>query len=126
MSSPTSTPEGAFAPFDFPAALLIEAVGAGYLRLGPHRLTGAVLISPWGARPWGGLDDSATPLALAGRIDVLLLGGGAELLVPPPAFREALDGAGIGIEPMPTRAAARAFNLLLGEGRRIALAALPL
>lgn len=125
MSSPTSTPETGFAPIDFAAALRVEGVGPGYIRLGPHRLTGAVLVSPWGARAWGGLEDSATPLALAGRIDVLLLGGGAELVLPPPDFSAALEAAGIGIEPMSTRAAARAFNLLLGEGRRIALAALP-
>ncbi|MFN3606674.1 MAG: MTH938/NDUFAF3 family protein, partial [Cypionkella sp.] len=43
----------------------------------------------------------------------------------PPAFIAALDQAGIGVEPMNTPAAARTYNVLLGEGRRVAAALLP-
>jgi uncharacterized protein len=43
----------------------------------------------------------------------------------PPAFIAALDGAGIGVEPMNTPAAARTYNVLLGEGRRVAACLLP-
>jgi uncharacterized protein len=67
----------------------------------------------------------ATPLALAGRIDVLLLGLGAEVAIVPRALREALEAAGIGVEPMNSPAACRTYNVLLGEGRRIAAALLP-
>lgn len=126
MSSPESTPEAAFFPLDFDAAPLIDGLGPGYFRLGSHVLRGAVLISPWGARSWGGVDDAATPLALAGQIDVLIFGAGKDIALPPRAFRESLESAGIGVEPMSTPSAARSYNLLLGEGRRVALAALPL
>ena len=103
----------------------IEGYGPGFFRLGTHVLRGACLITPWDARPWGGLEDLATPLAMAGRIDVLLLGLGAEIAPVPRAFREALEAEGIGVEPMNSPAACRTYNVLLGEGRRIAAALLP-
>ncbi|GAB1480965.1 Mth938-like domain-containing protein [Paracoccaceae bacterium] len=103
----------------------IEGYGPGFFRLGAHVLRGACLITPWDAGPWGGLEDMATPLAMAGRIDVLLLGLGAEIAPVPRAFREALEAQGIGVEPMNSPAACRTYNVLLGEGRRIAAALLP-
>lgn len=107
------------------AALAIEGYGPGFFRLGTHVLRGASLVTPWDAGPWGGLDDLAAPLALAGKIDVLLLGLGAEVAIVPRALREALEAAGIGVEPMNSPAACRTYNVLLGEGRRIAAALLP-
>lgn len=103
----------------------IEGYGPGFFRLGAHVLRGACLITPWDAGPWGGLEDLATPLAMAGRIDVLLLGLGAEITPVPRAFRDALEAQGIGVEPMNSPAACRTYNVLLGEGRRIAAALLP-
>ncbi len=86
---------------------------------------GPCLISPWEAGRWGGLEDTATPLTLAGRIDVLFVGMGAEIAHVPPAFRAALEAAGIGVEVMNSPAACRTYNVLLSEGRRIAAALLP-
>ena len=107
------------------SAQAIEGYGPDFFRVGPHALYGATLVTPWDAGSWGGLADSATPLTLAGRIDVLLLGMGAAIAPVPRAFREALEAAGIGVEPMSTPAACRTYNVLLGEGRRIAAALLP-
>ena len=107
------------------AALAIEGYGPGFFRVGAHVLRGASLITPWDAGAWGGLDDTAAPLALAGKIDVLLLGLGRDIGLVPRAFRAALEEAGIGVEPMNTPAACRTYNVLLGEGRRIAAALLP-
>jgi uncharacterized protein len=45
--------------------------------------------------------------------------------VPGPA-REALIGAGIGVEVMATPAACRTYNVLLAEGRRVAAALIAL
>jgi uncharacterized protein len=125
MSLPISTPKAVFAPLVFEKALGIDGVGPEFLRLGNHVLTGAVMISPWGAQSWGGLADTATPLSLAGQIDVLILGGGKDIQPVPPAFRKAMEEAGIGVEPMSTPIAARTYNLLMNEGRRVALVALP-
>lgn len=107
------------------AALAIESYGPGFFRVGSHVLRGASLVTPWDAGPWGGLTDLATPLAMAGKIDVLLLGMGAEVAILPRDLRDALEAVGIGVEPMNTPAACRTYNVLLGEGRRIAAALLP-
>jgi uncharacterized protein len=88
-------------------------------------LKGALLITPWDAGPWGGFADSAAPLSLAGRIDVLFVGTGSTIAHAPAAFRAALEEAGIGVEVMASPPACRTYNVLLSEGRRIALAVLP-
>lgn len=106
-------------------ALAIESYGPGFFRVGTHVLRGACLVTPWDAGPWGGMADSAAPLALLGRIDVLLVGTGAEISHAAPAFRAALEEAGIGVEVMSSPAACRTYNVLLGEGRRIAACLLP-
>ncbi len=103
----------------------VDGYGPGFFRVGGHVLRGACLITPWDAGPWDGLEDCATPLSLAGRIDVLLLGMGAEIAHAPQVFRAALEEAGIGVEVMNSPAACRTYNVLLGEGRRIAAALLP-
>jgi uncharacterized protein len=107
------------------AALPVEGYGPGFFRIGGRVLRGACLITPWDAGPWGGFADTAGPLSLAGRIDVLFAGTGAEIAHVPAAFRAALEAAGIGVEPMASPAACRTYNVLLSEGRRVALALLP-
>ncbi|GAB2610226.1 Mth938-like domain-containing protein [Novilysobacter erysipheiresistens] len=57
---------------------------------------------------------------LALQPEVLLLGSGAGQVFPPPAVMAACMGRGIGIEVMSNDAAARTFNVLAGEGRRVA------
>lgn len=107
------------------AALAIEGYGPGFFRVGQHVLQGAVLVTPWDAGAWGGLADTNAPLTLAGRVDVLLLGLGRDIAAVPPAFTAALEAAGMGVEPMSSPAAARTYNVLLGEGRRVAACLLP-
>ena len=43
----------------------------------------------------------------------------------PTELRDRLEEAGVGVEVMASPAAARTYNVLLSEGRRIALAMLP-
>lgn len=107
------------------SAKAIEGYGPGFFRVAGHVLRGACLITPWDAGPWGGFDDTATPLTLVDRIDVLFVGTGTCLSHLPPAFREALEAKGIGVEPMASPTACRTYNVLLGEGRRVAVALLP-
>ncbi|MEO6298522.1 MAG: Mth938-like domain-containing protein [Paracoccaceae bacterium] len=106
-------------------ALAIEGYGPGFFRVGTHVLRGACFVTPWDAGPWGGMTDVATPLSLLGRIDVLLVGTGAEIAHVPVPFRDALEAEGIGVEVMNSPAAARTYNVLLGEGRRVAACLLP-
>jgi len=109
----------------YDSAQAFEGYGPGFFRVGGHVLRGACLVTPWDAGPWGGLTDWQGPASLSGKIDVLLLGMGAEIAHPPAAFRQAIEDAGIGVEVMSSPAAARTYNVLLGEGRRIAAALLP-
>ena len=57
---------------------------------------------------------------LALQPEVLLLGSGAGQVFPTAAVMAACLGRGIGIEVMGNDAAARTFNVLAGEGRRVA------
>lgn len=106
-------------------AKAIEGYGPGFFRVAGHIFRGACLITPWDAGPWGGFEDTAAPLSLADRIDVLFVGTGAGIAHVPAAFRAALEGQGIGVEVMASPTAARTYNVLLGEGRRVAVALLP-
>ena len=105
--------------------LTVESYGPGYFRIAGQLHQGPVLLHERQAQPWGGPDDLAPVLALAGQIDLLVLGTGSEMAHPPAGLARALQAAGIGIEPSATPVALRTHALLLADGRRIALAALP-
>ncbi|MEI4470730.1 Mth938-like domain-containing protein [Frigidibacter sp. MR17.24] len=109
----------------FNGAVAIEGYGPGFWRVGGEVIAGPVLVGAEGARGWGGYGDAATLLSLAGQVDVLLIGTGPEMAYLPKALREALEAAGLGIEPMGSAAAARTYNVLVSEGRRVAAALLP-
>lgn len=109
----------------FSDAQPVDGYGPGFFRIGGQVWQGPVLTGPAGTALWTGPDDPAPLLALADQIDVLFLGTGAETAHPPKALRAALEEAGIGVEAMASPAACRTYNVLLSEGRRIALAALP-
>lgn len=68
----------------------------------------------------------AAALALDPPPEFLLLGTGPSLVRPPLAFVRALEGQGIGVEAMDSRAAARTWAVLRAEERWIAAALLPL
>lgn len=85
--------------------------------------SGGVLLTPEWWRPWGGaLDPVELEPALAITPEFLILGTGATLVRPPRDLAATLDARGIGIEPMDSRAAARAWAVLRAEGRWIAAA----
>ncbi|HEY3950613.1 Mth938-like domain-containing protein [Phenylobacterium sp.] len=113
----------------------IEAYGDGGFRLSSEqgadaRHEGSLLIVADQARAWGvtALAEltvaSLAPVFEAGRAEVefLLLGVGARNAQPPRAVRDALAAAGLGLEFMDTPAAARLYNVLTSEGRRLACA----
>ena len=103
----------------------VDGYGPGFFRIGGKVHEGAVLTGPRGTGGWGGYEDSAPLLALAEHVDVLFIGTGAEIALLDRPLRDALESAGLGVEVMSSPAAARTYNVLLGEGRRVALAMLP-
>ena len=112
-------------PVAFDKAQPIEGYGPDFYRLGGTAHPAPVLISAAGAAPWGGYDDPAPLLALAGTVDVLFVGTGAQIAPLPAAFRRTLEDAGLAVEIMASAPACRTYNVLLSEGRRIAVALLP-
>lgn len=109
----------------FAQATPIDGYGPGFFRVGGQVVEGAICVTAQGARGWGGLADAEALLALAGRIDVILVGTGSEIGHIPAPLRAALEEAGMGVETMSSPAACRTFNVLLSEGRRVAAAVLP-
>lgn len=109
----------------FGTARPIDGYGPGFFRVGGAVLRGAVLVTAGGARLWGGCEDIGPLAALAGEVDVVLLGTGATLLRAPADLEVRLAAVGIALEPMSSPAAARTYNVLLAEGRRVAAALLP-
>ncbi len=62
-------------------------------------------------------------IAAAETTDILLLGCGARIEMVPKALREMMkERAGIVIDAMDTGAAARTYNVLMAEERRVAAA----
>ena len=103
----------------------VDGYGPGFFRVGGQVFQGPIGVFPAGILPWGGYDDTETLLAQAESIDVIFVGTGADIAHVPAAFRTALEDAGVGVEAMASPAACRTYNVLLSEGRRVALALLP-
>ena len=107
----------------------IDAYGGGGFRVSGQWREGSLLILDDQPRAWsaGSLaeltpDDFADVLAARDIVEFVLLGTGAVQALPPRPVRDALRAAGIGLEFMSTEAAARTYNVLASEGRRLAAA----
>jgi uncharacterized protein len=112
------------------AGPIVTGFGQGGFKLGEvhHR---AVLLTvdaavPWSPPPLGELTVDALGLLIAARPEFILLGAGPSLRRPSSELVRALDALGLGLEVMDSRAAARAWGVLRGEGRQVAAALYPL
>ena len=109
---------------------MVQGFGAGGFRVDGvvHR---AVLLTVASATPWTPPSladltvDELEPL-IAVRPEFILIGTGAALVRPPVTLTRTLEARDIGLEPMDSRAAARAWGVLRGEGRVVAAALYPL
>ncbi|MDJ1157122.1 MTH938/NDUFAF3 family protein [Chelatococcus sp. SYSU_G07232] len=107
----------------------IDAYGNGGFRFAEMSHRGSMLALPSGMKAWAATDgraltraDLADVLAEAAMIELLLVGTGEDLVPLSEPLRWSLREAGIAFEVMPTGAAARTYNVLLAEGRRVAAA----
>ena len=82
------------------------------------------LVEGWRPRAIAELEAADMDAVLALEPALVLLGSGASLRFPAPAVLARCLTRGIGIEVMDNAAAARTFNLLAGEGRRVVVALL--
>jgi uncharacterized protein len=108
---------------------VINAYGDGGFRIGGVRHEGSVLVFPSVTLAWDvsrfedvTAESLAPVMAQDPAVDILLLGCGSSIRFVPAALRDPLREAGVVIEVMDTGAAARTFNVLFAEERRIAAA----
>lgn len=113
-------------PTQFGGAAAVDGYGAGFFRVAGQVIHGPVLVTAAGPVAWGGLQDRAPLLALAGQVDVLFIGMGAEVAHAPADLVAALRDSGVAVEAMASPTAARTYNVTLSEGRRVACALLVL
>ncbi|TFL19867.1 Mth938-like domain-containing protein [Jannaschia formosa] len=109
----------------FDAARPFDGYGPGFFRVGGEVVEGALILHATALTPWGGYRDATALVALSDKVDVVLVGTGAEIAHVPGDLRVAVEEAGMGLEVMNTPAACRTYNVLVGEGRRVAAAVLP-
>jgi uncharacterized protein len=108
----------------------IDSYGAGGFRLSGAWHAGSLLIVGDEPRSWSVTRladvsrETLAPVFEAGRAEVefLLLGTGETNGLPPKDMRQSLLAAGMGFEFMDTPSAARLYNVLTSEGRRLAAA----
>ncbi len=113
----------------------ITGYGDGYVEINRVRFAHPVIFGPEGEiSRWPAVSHQqidAAALAQAGRLgtsplpEVLLIGTGAHQHFLSAALLRPLLQSGVGVEMMDTQAAARTYNILMAEGRRVVIALIP-
>ena len=80
------------------------------------------LVEDWPLRDITTLSVADLDRMLALKPELIVLGSGATQAFPPPATLAACLQRGVGLEAMTNSAAARTYNVLAGEGRRVVAA----
>ena len=104
----------------------IHHVESGAIKVGDRlvrdniAVTADEIIRDWQASVIAELtEDDFEPL-IASEPEMILLGTGTRPVFPPRELVFSLARRGIGLEAMDTAAACRTFNILIGDGRRVA------
>ncbi len=74
----------------YDSAQPVDGYGPGFFRVAGDVIQGGILLTEDTVKSWSGPDDLAPLLAMAGRIDVLLFGTGAEPGPPARSFSRSL------------------------------------
>ncbi|NNM72148.1 MTH938/NDUFAF3 family protein [Enterovirga aerilata] len=107
----------------------IDSYGQGGFRFAGMSHKGSILALPSGIVAWRVASareltpaDLEPALSEVPRIDFLLVGTGLEIVPLPPELRRPFREAGISVDAMQTGAAARTYNVLVAENRRVGAA----
>lgn len=108
------------------AKLVIRSVSGTAIRVNDTDYAESILLTPddqltiWSDKPIANLTDADFDPVFDTKPEIVLLGTGASNVFPPRELTFAFARKGIGLEVMDTPAAARTFNVLANEGRRVA------
>lgn len=75
---------------------------------------------PWGCDGFAALTEADFTRLVELKPEIVIVGTGPQQHFPHPSLLQALMTRGIGFEVMSTAAACRTYNILAGEGRRVA------
>lgn len=108
---------------------ILQGYGNGGFKVNGEVVKGNLLLLPSGVFPWPITTietltvESFQPLLQAKMgVDILLVGCGKKMAPLPAALKQQLKNYGIAVEVMDTGAACRTYNVLLSEGRNVAVA----
>lgn len=116
---------------ELPGTLTIQSVAADGIRIRDQvwsqtvALTPEEIIDDWMHKPLADLKEDDFSILLEHSPELVLIGTGAVSEFAPRDLMFAFARRGIGFEVMDTAAAARTFNVLAGEGRRVAAVLIP-
>lgn len=116
---------------ELPGTLTVRNVDEAGIRINDQVWTGAVAMTPtevigeWTSAAIADLVAGDFEKLLEHSPELVLLGTGSESHFAPRELMFAFARRGIGLEVMDTAAAARTFNVLAGEGRRVAAVLYP-
>jgi len=108
------------------ASLTIRSVSDGRICIGENSydhsiaLTASTIIGEWSKTAVHELNESDFDELLDADPEVIIVGTGEINIFPPRELVFAMARRGIGLEVMDTTAAARTFNVLVGEDRQVA------
>ena len=110
---------------EVPTAVMIRRVSAQGIQIGDElhtdtlALTTESVIGTWSDKPVKDLQPEDFDALLATDPELILLGTGQRIEFAPREIVFCLARRQVGLEVMDTPAAARTFNVLAGEGRRV-------
>jgi len=115
---------------------LISHYGVGDIGVSGKSYTGSLIITPdqlaadWYSGKVADLTlsdfDPLFALQEHGKTEIIVLGTGTEHVFPPMRLMAELQGKGMALEVMNTRAACRTYSVLVSEQRPVAAALLPI
>ncbi len=114
------------------ASLTIRSVSVAGIRVDDRYWSEAIALTPeqyidsWQSVPLADLTEDDFSTLLEHGPELVIIGTGAKSVFPPRELMFAFARLGVGLELMDTAAAARTFNVLAGEGRRVAAILYPL
>ena len=108
------------------ASLTIRSVSDGVIRIGEDAYDQTIamtlnnVIDDWPEKSIADLIEDDFAVLFEAAPEVIVLGTGESSIFAPRDLMFAMARRGVGFEVMDTKAAARTFNVLAGEGRQVA------